>query len=92
MGYEALVQLLDSFLRLSLVRQCPAVQYRTKRHPVWKSLFFREEGGSFGAFLGGTPLAAQLMEHGSKAQNKTGSSPNLRPVSEVDNKRLRAAY
>ena len=58
-------------LRLSLVRQRPAAQDRTVRHPVRKSLFRGEADGGFGTLLGRTPLTAELMEHGSPAQGKT---------------------
>src|SRR5215475_3588326 len=71
MGCQALVHLLDAFLRLScLLRQCPATQESTTRPPDGKSLCCGEAHGGFGTLLGGMPLAAYLMEHGSKAQDK----------------------
>src|SRR4029453_2420985 len=71
MGSQALMHLLDPFLSLSLLRQCPAAQYSTERHPERKSLFHGETDRGFGTLLGSTPLAAELMEHGSKGQDKT---------------------
>ena len=53
-GSQALVDLLDPFLRLSLVCQRPAAQDSTTRPPVRKSLFRGEADGGFGALLGGT--------------------------------------
>src|SRR5215831_5814504 len=71
MGSQALVDLLGPFLRLSLLRQCPASHHSTNRPPARKSLFRGEADGGFCALLGSTHLAAELMEHGSKAQSKT---------------------
>src|SRR5437773_3576116 len=48
-GYQALMDLLDPLLGLSLVRQRPAVQDRTVRPPVRKSRFRGEAGDSLGA-------------------------------------------
>jgi len=67
MGYQALRDLRDAFLRLSLVHPCPAIQYRTYRHPERKSLFRGEKNGGCGTFLGSMPLAAELMELSSTA-------------------------
>src|SRR2546427_269042 len=44
---HALVHLLDPFFDLSLLRQRPAPQERTSRHPVLKSLFLGEADSSF---------------------------------------------
>src|SRR5262249_46358254 len=46
----------------------PAVQHRTERPPVRKSLFRGEDDGGVRALLGGTTLPAELMEHSSQAQ------------------------
>ena len=70
-GQQALAELLDSLPGLSMVRQRPAAQDRTDRPPVRKSLFRGEGNGGFGALLGGTSLAAELMDHGRIAQGKT---------------------
>jgi len=64
------VELIDSFLRLSLLCQRPAAQDSTARHEVRKSLFCGEDNGGFGVFLGGTPVPAEFMESGSTAQGK----------------------
>src|SRR5712671_3555518 len=71
MGYQALRDLRDAFLSLSLMRQCPATQDRTYRHPERKSLFRGEKNGGFRPLLGSTPLAAVLMELRRTAQGKT---------------------
>src|SRR6266481_4296174 len=72
MGSQALVHLLDPFLRLSLLlHQRPATEDRTERPPVRKALFCGEADGGFGTLLGGTSLAAELIEPGSHAQGKT---------------------
>src|SRR5262249_6765378 len=66
---QALGELLDPFLRLSLVRQQrPAAQYSTECLPLRKSLFRGKAYGGVGALLGSTPLTAELMEYGSQAQ------------------------
>src|SRR5262245_19463602 len=70
-GSQALVYLLDPCLRLSLLRQRPATQHSTDRHPVGKSPFLGEADGGFGVLLGDTCLATVLMEHSSKTQDKT---------------------
>jgi hypothetical protein len=57
------VYLRDPFLRLSLVCQRPAAQDHTTRHPEWKALVRGQADESFGALLGRTPLAAELMSH-----------------------------
>src|SRR5262245_60119465 len=67
-GSRALRDLLDAFLRLSLVCQRPAVQDSTECHLVGKTLFLRKADEGFGTLLGGTLLAAELMEHGSSLQ------------------------
>ena len=64
-GYQALSNLLDPFLCLSLVRSYPAAQKSTERYPERKSLLRREDDGCFGVLLGGLPLATELMEPGS---------------------------
>src|SRR5215472_43051 len=56
---------------LSHGSMCPSEQDRTVRFPEQKSLFHSEAHGGFGALLGDTSLAAELMEHGSPAQGKT---------------------
>src|SRR5262249_32790447 len=70
-GCQALGDLRDPFLRLSIVCQRPAVQKRTKRYPELKSLFLRKADGGFGAFLGETFLTTKLMDYGSRTQSKT---------------------
>src|SRR5687767_14768534 len=45
--HQALGDLLDAFLSLTLKRQRPAAQHRTLRHAIPKSLFRREDDGSF---------------------------------------------
>src|SRR5262245_8325980 len=70
-GCQALVELLNPFLRLSLLRQRPAVQERTGCHPGWKSLFRGETDSGFRSLLGRTHLPTELMEKGSKAQDIT---------------------
>src|SRR5262245_1842752 len=61
-GAQTLLEVLDPVLRLSLVCQRPAVQHSTSRPQLRKSLFLRQAHRGFGAFLGATLLAAQLME------------------------------
>src|SRR5262249_8295352 len=68
MGSQALRDLLAPFLPLSLVRQRPVAEHSTARPPERKPLFRGEDDGRFSTFLGATHLAAELMEHGSKAQ------------------------
>src|SRR5215831_18791749 len=70
-GGQALVELLNPFLRLSLLRQRPAVQESTVCHPGRKSLFLRQADGGFRSLLGRTHLTTELMEKGSKAQDIT---------------------
>src|SRR5262249_32671298 len=70
-GCQALGDLRDPFLHLSIVHQRPAVQQRTKRHPELKSLFFSKVDSGFGAFLGGTLLTTKMMDQGSRTQSKT---------------------
>src|SRR5215471_3073312 len=70
-GSQALGHLLDTFLHLSLVCQCPAAHESTDRHPVGKSLFHGKGHGGFSAFLGATRLTTERMEHGSSTQGKT---------------------
>src|SRR5262245_17676554 len=67
-GSQALMELLDPILRLSLLCRRPAAQDRTYRLPERKTLFLREADGSFGAFLGSTHLATELMEHSRRNQ------------------------
>src|SRR5215470_1467783 len=71
MGSQALLDLRDAFLRLSLLCQCPAVQYSTQCHPMRKSLLCGETDGAFGILLRGRHLAAELMEQGSNTQGIT---------------------
>src|SRR5262245_39100467 len=61
-GAQALLDLRDPFLRLSLLHQRPATQDRTDCHPLWKSLGGREANGGFGAFQGETHLTAQYVD------------------------------
>src|SRR5438309_12121143 len=70
-SWQALGDLLDPFLRLSLLHQCPAAQKTTERHPLRKALFCRQDDGSFGTLLGATSLPAELMGHSSKNQDET---------------------
>src|SRR6266700_7052339 len=63
MGSQALVHLLDPFLRLSLVRECPATHDRTDCHPIRETLFLRQAHRGFGAFLVPTRLATELMAY-----------------------------
>src|SRR5262249_36370269 len=71
-GCQALVYLLNPFLRLScLLRQRPATEDRTDRPPERESLFLGEVDSGFSRLLGSTHLTAKLMENGSKAQGKT---------------------
>src|SRR5215510_955400 len=70
-GAQALVHLLDPFLRLSLLCQRPAVQNSTVRRPERKSLFRSEMHGGCGTLQCDPPLATALMKHGSPAQGKT---------------------
>src|SRR5262249_5346627 len=44
------------------LREHPAIQHSTERHPVWQPLFLRKGHGGFSALLGGTHLATELME------------------------------
>src|SRR5262245_45076475 len=69
-GSQALVYLLYPFLRVPLMCQCPATDGRTKRHQVGKSLSCCKSDRSVGTLLGSLRLQAQLMEHGSPAQDK----------------------
>src|SRR5215470_11990596 len=62
MGSQALGHLLDTFLHLSLLYQCPATQDNTTRPPLRKPLFRGKADGGFGAFLGDTHLATELMQ------------------------------
>src|SRR6266540_3993900 len=71
MGSQALLDLRDTFLDLSLLCQCPATQERTTRPPVRKPLIRSDADGGFRALLDGMPLTAQLMELGNKAQGGT---------------------
>src|SRR6516165_4394393 len=71
MRRDSRFNLLDPFLRLSLLCQCPAPQKRTDRHLVRKSLLHVKADGGCGTFLGRTHLTAELMEQGSPAQDKT---------------------
>src|SRR5439155_24835009 len=71
-GYQALGDLLDPFLCLSLVCHCPAAHEKTTRSPERKPLIRGDADGGFRILLGRMPLMAQqLMEPGSKAQGET---------------------
>src|SRR5262249_32467342 len=61
-GDQALIDLLDSFLHLSLVCQCPATHERTDRSPERKSLCRSKSNDGVRTFLGCLPLLAVLME------------------------------
>src|SRR5262249_22878245 len=50
-GAQPLGHLLDPFLDLSLVRECPAVQDRIECHPMRKSLVLRKAHGGFRTLL-----------------------------------------
>src|SRR5262249_37529094 len=65
---QALLDLLDPCLRLSLLCQRPATQDRTPHPPGRKALVRGEAHGGFGALLGGIPLATEVMDDGSTAQ------------------------
>src|SRR2546425_8488842 len=69
--HHALVDLLDAFFCLSLLRQCPATHDRTDCHPEWKTLCRGKAHGGFGTFLGETLLTTELMEDGRTTQGKT---------------------
>src|SRR5215813_13668661 len=69
--HHTLGDLLNAFLRLSLVCQRPAAQDTTHCPPMWEALFCSEVDGGFGAFLGAMRLATELMEYGSHNQGKT---------------------
>src|SRR5215831_1378529 len=68
---QALVELLNPFLCLSLVRQRPAVQDSTVRPPVRKSLVCGEVESGCSMSLDGMPLAAEMMAYSSFAQGET---------------------
>src|SRR5262245_36169061 len=70
-GSQALLDLRDAFLRLSLLRHCPATQNSTLRHPGREPLFLSKLHGGFRTLLHCTHLAAILLEHASPAQGKT---------------------
>src|SRR5215471_5430536 len=70
-GCQALGDLLDACLRLSLMRERPAMQESTTRPPERKPLRRGDADGGFRVLLGGLHLATELMEHGSKAQGET---------------------
>jgi len=67
-GHQALAELLDPFLGLSLVRQRPTAQYRTERPKERKSLCCGEADRGFSVLLACLHLPAVLMQHGSPAQ------------------------
>src|SRR6266581_3666846 len=71
MGSQALVDLLDSFLGLSLLHECPAARDGTTSCIERKSLLHSEMDGGFRALLGSVPFTAELMERGSVAQDST---------------------
>jgi len=64
-GYQALSNLLDPFLCLSLVRSYPAAQKSTERYPERKSLLLPDADGGFCMLLHSRHLATELMEPGS---------------------------
>src|SRR5262245_13603335 len=70
-GTQALLDLHDAFVRLSLLRQCPATQESTDRHPEPESLFLREADRGFSAFLGSPHLTAECMENASPDEGRT---------------------
>src|SRR5262245_24617740 len=73
MGSQALVDLLDAFLCLSLLHQRPATQENPTRPQLRKPLCRSEIDGSVGAGLRVMYLAAELMEQRRKAQGKTST-------------------
>src|SRR5215471_11672280 len=70
-GSQALRDLRDAFLCLSLLRQCPAAQESTECLPLRKSLIHGKADEGFGTFLGQAHLAAERMEDGRKHQGVT---------------------
>src|SRR5215831_6385243 len=70
-GSQALLDLRDAFLRLSLLHHCPATQNSTLRHPGREPLFLSKLHGGFSTLVHCTHLATELMEHASPAQGKT---------------------
>jgi hypothetical protein len=70
MGAQMVIDLLDAFLRLSLLCQRPAVQHRTHRDPERKSLVCGAPEGGSSPRLRQTHLATELMEDGSMRQGK----------------------
>src|SRR5215510_16554241 len=67
-GCQALLDLRDAFLRLSLLHQCPAPQDSTDRYPGRESLCLGEADGGFGVLLACLPLTAHLMQGRCHAQ------------------------
>src|SRR4030095_10911388 len=70
-GAQTLLDLYDAFLRLPLLRQCPATENGTERHPEGESLFLRHGQGGVRAFLGSTYLTAEYMEEASTDEGRT---------------------
>src|SRR5262249_43706940 len=70
-GVQALTELLNAFLHLSLLHQCPAAEDTPTCLPVRKSMCRREDDGGVGVLLGSTPLAAELMAERGLAEGKT---------------------
>src|SRR5215510_10923503 len=66
-----MVHLLDFLSDLSLLCQYPAAQQRTDCYPERKILLLRDAVGGFRMLLHSRHLAAELMEHGGKGQDKT---------------------
>src|SRR5262249_16382184 len=69
MGSQALLELRDPVLRLSLLRQCPAEYDSTVRHPEGKALFLRQGRGGFSALLSSPPFTAKVIKHRSDTQS-----------------------
>src|SRR5712691_2889307 len=70
-GCQALGHLFDAFLRLSLLRQCPATHDRTDCHLVGETLFLRKADEGFGVLLGATRLTTELMAQSCTTQDIT---------------------
>src|SRR5262245_12260734 len=71
MGSQALMELLDTFFDLSLMRKGPATQDSTLRPPVRKSLGRGKADRCFDTLLGATYPTTEGMEYGSEKQGKT---------------------
>src|SRR5215468_2710345 len=70
-GAQALLNLRDAFLSLSLVCQRPATQERTDRQPEWESLVLRKVDNGFSAFLGSMHFTTECMIFASADEGRT---------------------